>query len=238
MLSDKEKLEYDMLGIIREARQAIGCGAICAQLQENGYSISEATVGRLLRDLDRARYTDKAGFQGRTLSAAGMDRLSQLASKQRGMQWGVEFAAALQGHTKEQLLEVLVARRAIESELAALAAANATIAEVEKLDSIIEEQRQTIAAGGAAAQLDVDFHALIAQMARNRVLMAAVALIRQDDQLSPVLEHIRKQVNSAAYIDHRKIYQGIAGHSPVTARQAMTEHIDKLIDDVEKYYQA
>jgi GntR family L-lactate dehydrogenase operon transcriptional regulator len=236
MLGTREKLECDVLTIIRDSAQPVGCGAISHQLRNVGHSTSEATVGRVLRDLDNQGYTDKAGFQGRRLSALGLARLSQLENKQKSLQWGEEFASALRGHSKDQLLEVLVARRAIESELAYLAAINRSEEECRLLGSILERQRAALADGGGAAQEDVDFHAMIAHMARNRVLGAAIALIRQDTQLSPVLEYIRRRVKSLVYIDHQKLVQAIIAGQAETARELMTEHINNLIKDVEKYW--
>ena len=231
MLNEREQLERDVLTMVRENVQPIGCGALSQMLQAQGYNISEATVGRVLRELDNLGFTEKAGFQGRVLSAQGIVRLDELESKRRRREWGEEFANALSGHTKDQLLEVLVARRAIEAELACLAAANRTDEEVKQLSELLAKQ------GGSAAEEDVEFHALIAHMARNRVLGAAIALIRQDTQLSPVLEYIRRHVKSMVYVDHRNLAQAIINSQPETAREVMTEHINNLISDVEKYWQ-
>lgn len=236
MLSERDKLERDMLEIIRDSTQPVGCGHISQLLQSGGHSISEATVGRLLRDLDNRGYTDKAGFQGRSLSVRGVERLAELTNKEKSLQWGAEFTSTLRGHGKEELLEVLIARRAIESELAWLAAANRTPAEAAQLSEILERQRLALAGGGTAAQEDVDFHALIARMAKNRVLGSAIALIRQDTQLSPVLEYIRRRVKSMVYIDHQRLVEAIADKRADDARAVMTDHINNLIKDVEKYW--
>ncbi len=236
MLSKREKLESDLLTIIRDSTQPVGCGHISQILQSMGHSISEATVGRLLRDLDSQGLTDKAGFQGRSLSAQGTARLEALKTRQKNLEWGIEFASSLRSHTKGQLLEVLVARRAIESELAYLAAANCQDADAAQLRDVIERQRQALDAGGGAAQEDVDFHALVARMAGNRVLGAAIALIRQDTQLSPVLEYIRRRVKSPVYIDHKRLAEAIAVRRADDAREIMAEHINNLMKDVEKYW--
>lgn len=237
MLSEKERLEADALAIIRDAAQPVGSGALSGLLRQLGHVVSEATIGRLLREFDLAGYTLKAGFQGRTLSAEGREHLQALANKEKSLLWGVEFADAIKGHEKEKLLEVLIARRAIESELAALAAGNATAEGLKILNSIVDEQRRTLAAGGMTARQDVDFHAVIARMARNRVLESAIGLIRQDTQLSPVLEYIRKHVHSMIYIDHDNIRKAISSRQPAQARDAMIIHIDNLIADVERYWE-
>jgi GntR family transcriptional regulator, transcriptional repressor for pyruvate dehydrogenase complex len=236
MADDRGTLEQNILTIIRDSPQPMGCGAISHLLSKQGVSISEATVGRLLRDMDNQGHTEKAGFQGRLLSAQGMTRLAQLENRQKGRQWGEDFANALNGHTKEQLLEVLVARRAIESELAYLAAVNRTKDEAKALAGVLERQRMALATGSGAAQDDVDFHAIICGMARNRVLAAAVTLIRQDTQLSPILEYIRRHVKSLIYIDHQKIAEAISQGRADGAREGMTEHINNLMRDVEKYW--
>ena len=237
MLSDREKLEYDVLTIIRDANGPMGCGSLAVKLQSLGHSVSEATVGRILRDLDFAGFTEKAGFRGRKLSADGQGRLAKLENKDRRLKWGQELMAAVQGHTKEQLLEVLVARRVIESELAYLAAKNASKLELASLKAILDRQRYMLECGDGAATEDVDFHNIIALMSRNRVLAAAIALIRQDTQLSPILEHIRLHVQSLVYVDHQKIVENIANGQADEAKASMVEHINNLIRDVERYWE-
>ncbi|MDU4960111.1 MAG: FCD domain-containing protein [Sporomusaceae bacterium] len=237
MLNERERLEADCLAVIRDADQPVGCGTLSSVLRQLGHVVSEATVGRLLRDFDQTGYTQKAGFQGRVLSAAGRERLAALADKERSLQWGAEFSEAIKGHDKEKLLEVLIARRAIESELAALAAVNATAEELRLLNAIVDEQRRTLAAGEMTARQDVDFHAMIARMARNQILASAIGLIRQDTQLSPVLEYIRKHVHSKLYIDHDNIRKAILARRSDQARQAMTAHLDSLMADVERFWE-
>ncbi len=237
MLSDREKLEYDILSIIYESNgRPMGCGSIAIKLQALGYSLSEATIGRMLRDLDIAALTEKAGFQGRKLSSAGGNRLYELASKERRLKQGEELLAAIQGHTREQLLEVLIARRAIEGELAYLAAQNATPDNILALETALSRQRAAAASQETAAAEDVIFHNLIVAIAKNRVLAAAINLIRQDTHLSPVLQHIRLHVHSLVYVDHQNIVDSIKSRNGDTARAAMVAHINNLISDVEKYW--
>ena len=235
MLNDREKLEHDMLLILGETVHPIGCGTLSTLLAKREYDLSEATVGRLLRDFDIAGYTEKSGFQGRTLSESGRSRLVALMEREKRFHWETEFSSAVKGHAKEQLLEVLVARRAIESERAALAAENATPGDLEKLRTVVEQQRKTLVSGLVTADQDVAFHACIAAMSGNRVLGAAIALIRQDSQLSPVLEGIRRHVHSMVYIDHAAVCDAIVAQDPEAARQAMIRHINNVIADVRRY---
>jgi len=238
VINDKERLERDILALIRDFVKPVGCGAIAAKLQGKEHHISEATVGRILREMDVAGYTEKSGFQGRALSPKGLKRLEELENKKRRSKWETELIQSIQGHTKEQLLEVLIARRAIESELAYLAAQNATDQEIQHLREIVERQRVVLADGRGAAEEDVNFHATIAAMSRNRVLEAAIALIRQDTQLSPVLEFIRLQVHSFVLVDHQAVLEHILNRKSDQAKTAMIEHMNNLIRDVEKYWES
>ena len=237
VLGERERLEYDVLTILKNSIQPMGCGSIRDALQIQGYSISDATIGRILREMDIAGLTDKAGYLGRKISAVGINRLAELDNKNRRLKWGEELAKAVQGHTKDQLLEVLVARRVIEGELAYLAAQNATKEELQHLASVLRQQLETLEKGEGASEEDVEFHNVITNMARNKVLAAAVAVIRLDTQLSSVLEYIRKQVHSSVYVDHQKIFQNIAKGQPEEAKAAMNEHINGLIADVGKYWE-
>ena len=236
MLNEKEAVEKELLLLLRDSNQPAGCGSLCAALQARGFRISEATTGRLLRDFDLQSYTEKAGYQGRCLSSAGEARLQELLQVERRQQWREELTSAVQGHTKEELLEVLVARDAIEGAIASLAAHKATPADVLSLTNILTRQQLMAQTEQVAADEDVTFHEELARIAGNKILRASIGLIRQDHQLSPVLETIRRKVGSKIHIDHQRIVDAIRAKDPVAAKAAMHQHITGLIHDVEKYW--
>ncbi len=236
MLNEKEAVEKELLLLLRDSAQPAGCGSLCAALQARGFRISEATTGRLLRDFDLQSYTEKAGYQGRCLSITGEARLQSLLKLESRHKWREELTQAVQGRTKDELLEVLVARDAIEGAIAALAAQKATPADVLALTNILSRQQLMAQTEQVAADEDVTFHEELARIAGNKILRASIGLIRQDHQLSPVLETIRRKVGSKIHIDHQRIVDAIAAHEPETARAAMHHHINGLIHDVEKYW--
>ena len=236
MLNQKERLEADALAVIRDANQPMGSCKLRHMLFQMGHDVSEATVGRILQKFDKYGYTVKAGFRGRSLSAAGRARLAKFAVKETNLFWGTNFSEVLLSQQKDHLLEVLVARRAIESELAALAAVNGTVAEIRQLYAIVEEQRRRNSTGNITAKQDVDFHATIARMARNKTLASILGLTRQDKHLTPVFEYIRKRVQSVIIIDHVRIFKAIVARQPEQARIAMGRHIDNIIADIEQYW--
>lgn len=236
MLNEKETLEKEILLMLKDSSQPAGCGSLCTALQMKGFRISEATTGRILRELDHSGYTDKSGYQGRSLTVVGEARVQELLQTERRQQLGQELTQAVQGHTKEQLLEVLVARTAIEGALAELAARRANHDDIAVLSSILDRQLHGLQTDRMTADEDVAFHAELAKVAGNKTLAAAIGLIRQDHQLSPALEIIRRRVGSKFYIDHKRIVEAIENHDPVAAKSAMYRHIEGLMQDVEKYW--
>jgi len=236
LLNEKEALEKQILLLLLDSDQPAGCGSLCTALQAKGFRISEATTGRMLRDFDTLKLTEKTGYQGRCLSKTGEIRLQELLQAERRLQWGEELTQAVQGHTKAQLLEVLVARVAIEGALASLAAKNATPADIVSLTTILNRQKTMAETDLIAAAEDVAFHAELARIAGNKILAAAIGLIRQDHQLSPVLETIRRKVGGKIYIDHNRVFEAIRERNTIAARNAMCVHLEGLMQDVEKYW--
>ena len=143
----------------------------------------------------------------------------------------------MESKTPEELIDILVARRAIEREIARLAAIHATEEEIKDLWQVQRlHHERTHHSKGMAAEQDVAFHRILAKASRNKVLEGAMELIRQDGQLSPVLEYIRKEVHSVVALDHAKIAKAVEQHEPELAEKAMVDHIENLIRDVKKYW--
>ncbi|NPV70932.1 MAG: FCD domain-containing protein [Firmicutes bacterium] len=236
MLGPKEELEYNILRVASAAGDLIGSGTLCHGLDQYGMRISEATAGRLLRNLDKKGYTERVSFKGRRLTDLGRNRLQELAGERERASFGSELLKVLKARGKQELIDILIARRAIERETARLAAQNANAAEVAELGDIIRRHREVVKSGGSGSDEDVRFHQLISSASRNKVLMAAADLIRQDGQLAPMLTVIRKSVHSTVVDDHIRIYEAIRAGDPAAAESAMVTHIENLIRDVRKYW--
>ncbi len=237
VLSEKEEVEYRILKAIGEAQEPLGSGAVSDYLRQAGLKISEATAGRVLRELDRNKLTLRVGFQGRLLTEAGQARREELSRERERAFYGSELLNVLRVHGKDELLDLLEARRVIERETTRLAALRANPEDLAQLRRIIERHEQNAKEGMSGADEDGQFHKLIGRMAGNKVLMAALDLIRQDGQLTPVLEYIRKHVHSTVVTDHKKICAAIAAGDSTVAEVAMVQHIDNIVTDVQKYWE-
>ncbi len=234
---NKERQEYLTLLIINQSQSPVGSGYLSREFKNYGLDVSEATAGRILAQMDSLNYTNRIGYQGRTLTSKGTERLKELEEKKIRSDQGQEFFRALESRTKDELIDILVARRAIEREIARLAASNATEDEIKGLWHIQRMQKERVAhVRGGAAEQDVAFHRIVAKASRNKVLEGAMELIRQDGQLAPVLEFIRKEVHSVVSLDHAKIVTAIEKRDPDLAEKAMVDHLENIIRDVKRYW--
>lgn len=237
MLTDREKQEYLALLTVHQSESPVGSGYLSRELRNYGWEVSEATAGRILANFDNIGYTTKLGFQGRVLSPLGIEKLKELEDKKVRLNQGYEFFKILESKTPDELIDILVARKAIEREIARLAALNATDEDIKELWQIQNLQKERIAhARGGAAEQDVAFHRVLAKASRNKVLEGAMNLIRQDAQLTPVLEYVRKEVHSIVSLDHANIARAIELRDADKAEKAMVDHIENLIRDVKKYW--
>ncbi|KLU58856.1 putative L-lactate dehydrogenase operon regulatory protein [Peptococcaceae bacterium CEB3] len=231
-----EKYYFEILSILEEKTQPFGSGLLSQLLREKGYGLSEATVGRVLSSMDRQGLTKKLNFQGRTITDKGRSRLEQMRGQYRRLADGNRFVETLGSRKKEDLLDVLVARKAIEREVARLAAVNASEEDIRRMKGILREQQEYSEEQKLSAEHDTKFHKLLGEAAGNKVLAVAMDVIRHDAQLSPILEYIRCQVGGKLVVDHAEIVKAIEAHDPDRAEQAMIHHVQGLIDDVGKYW--
>lgn len=231
---EEKQEQLVLLKLIAESEIPVGSGSACRALNEATFTVSEATAGRLLRLLDQQGLTRREGFKGRVLTKYGEERLQAYVQEEKRRHFSLQLAQLVKSRNMAELVEILVARKAIEREIARLAACNISAEQLCLMETIVFPGQRFGAS--SVAQQDVEFHNLLAEAAGNKVLKAALDLIRQDAQLSPVLEYIRTQVHSQVLQDHMKIVGALKGRDPEAADRAMVEHIENLIADVQQYW--
>lgn len=132
--------------------------------------------------------------------------------------------------------ELTEARRLIEGEVAALAAATITDEELAQLakimDDMVAENANDVRGEGA----DRRFHVAIARASRNSALVTVVENLWDLRYKSPLcramLERAR-QVGMRPRIDeHQEILMALRDRNPAGARNAMREHLGRVIDNL------
>jgi len=236
MSTKQEQFEYEALSIMSQSVVPVGSSALSILMRKAGLNISAATIGRQLSDFDYSGMTTKHGFRGRTITESGRVRLAELREKLKWQDLSAKFYKTLDVQTKDNLIDILTARRGIEREIARLAAIKSTPSDISLIREAFEMQSEKAASGGLIFDSDLVFHRAVAAASKNEVLAAAYDFIWQNGKLSPVMEYIRMYVNGKIVIDHSKILSAIEANSPQEAELLMVSHIESLIDDVQQYW--
>ena len=123
---------------------------------------------------------------------------------------------------RTQLFEV---RRMLEAEAAALAAKRRSLGDLELMHEATDEMEAAIDSADAYVAADIRYHLVIAEATGNRLLLHLMQAIRErlTEMFGTVFKFPGGPERSVA--QHRLITQAIAAEDAERARQAMTEHI-------------
>lgn len=231
------ELEWDVLDLLATNSRPVGAIHLAAILGEK-HRTSQAAIGRLLLDLDRRGLTTKVSNQGRTLTKEGQAYCREVHRQRVREHENDAFVQSMTGTSVKTLMDVLVARRALERETARLAAIHATLPEIEELWSVINRQEEELRLGRYGQEPDFEFHNLVAKASRNAVLQHALTVIRSASELSTLTSFIRYRLGGSVAGSHRRIVERIADRDPSGAVQAMDEHISYLLEHIYEYFKS
>jgi len=135
-------------------------------------------------------------------------------------------------HEGEGPFELLRARWLIEGEVAAMAAREATDADLASIRAALTEMEKLEKQHLDCSAFDREFHLRIAASTRNGVLQAVVEDLwdRGRGAMWRLMEqHFQTPALQAASVnDHRAILQALAAHDPREARNAMRAHLKRV----------
>lgn len=229
------QLEYEFLQALGKAEAPLGASTLVHTLGKK-YELSQATIGRKLMEFDIDGYTVLEGRKGRVLTDKGMARVAYLEKELQQKNVNSQLLQLLNNSGESALLDVLVARRALEREIASLAAQRATAEDIRLLEASIASQLELLSRNIIPYEEDREFHTLLALAARNQVLLHAAQLVWQTGRDFLETAYIRRTVGSELVVDHRKILDAVIAGSAEQAETAMITHINDLIEDVKRYY--
>lgn len=232
----RDDVYFKALYIMSESTGPVGAWKLSRMLSQKGLRVSEATAGRLLRAMEDRGHVSSEGRTGRVITPKGKEVLKEWLDSQVRNKTHTAFMESLKIRRRQELIDVLVARRAIEAETAALAALNATSRDTEELWRIVEEHQAILESGMSGIEKDLEFHRALASASKNKVLAGALDVIYHDPDIGRALEYIRAKVGSSMVEDHREILKEVARKDPEAARQAMVRHISNVINDVNRYW--
>lgn len=195
-----------MEGLIREGRWAVGDRIPAEPELAKSFSVSHNTIREALQSLIHAGILEARPGDGTYVIAN--DR----------------FAVAMNNKLREaELHQILEARRALEKEIARLAAANRTDADLRQL----EQDWQTCQARSSQGiEDDMRFHASVAAATHNPVLAELYRVIVS--YLQDNLEHIlaEKQYDAGAMQLHADLLDAIRSHDADTAEAIIVRIVE------------
>jgi len=137
----------------------------------------------------------------------------------------LDFVVLLNSVTLRELFEV---RKAVEVELAALAAERATEEDLARIQSILANQKQNLENTANFVNEDLNFHSAVAAAAHNVLFIAIL------ESLSSLMLQSRRKLAlnerdlSKSFHDHEKVVREILKRNATGARSAMYQHLDRV----------
>jgi GntR family transcriptional regulator, transcriptional repressor for pyruvate dehydrogenase complex len=237
MLRDREGTMLALLGMLAEAGEPVGTRTAASGLADRyDTKLSESTVSRLLQEMDQRGWTVPVATKGRVLTAEGRARHEKLVISAQASD---TFSSAVSVHSVGDLLELLHARKAVESAVAADAANHCTEADLAELRDFMQLQADELAIDSSNGRSGLLFHRRIAQMSTNAMLkvLSGVVLAPQLDHIEYVMDIILGEHHQELSVvdHHRAIVEAIEAGDGVAAEAAMDRHFAELIGEAERY---
>jgi GntR family transcriptional regulator, transcriptional repressor for pyruvate dehydrogenase complex len=188
------------------------------------FQVSRSSVREAIRALESMGLVRIRTGAGTFVASTSESLLSPLVS------------AILSRH--DLLSDTFETRRAVEPEIAALAARRATAIEIGQMQEVLEEQARQIARGESGVEGDTAFHSLLTRSVKNKIFL------RLDDVLVDILRESREQSlqihgrPSRSLAGHRQILRAIRARAPARARRAMLQHLTAIERNILRFTNA
>lgn len=132
------------------------------------------------------------------------------------------------------LLELLEARKILETQMAAVAAEKADAEDLKKMEQAVQRMDKSRDLVNEALQADLDFHLFLAKATKNRVL-AKIMMVITDLMMESFRTAVRIPGGIGKAIQfHGEILSAITKRRPDLARRNMMQHLEDAQEDLRK----
>ncbi|MBU0588156.1 MAG: FadR family transcriptional regulator [Gammaproteobacteria bacterium] len=140
--------------------------------------------------------------------------------------------------SKQAVIQMVEVRRALEAEVAGLAAQRRSKADVKRIRQCIQALDKAVRAGGDGVDEDVQYHRAIAETARNPFLIGTLEylgqFLRGATRVTRANEARRADFARQVKDEHDMIYRAIEAGDAAAARQAAAQHMNNAILRIEQ----
>ena len=135
---------------------------------------------------------------------------------------------------REQLLEVLEVRRALEKEIMDMVIRRASDEELEELGKLVEVLMETHRKDGRLTELDKEFHSRVYSLCHNKIMQSLVELLKENmEHLWEFPLHMDDPFrDSMPY--HELLYLAIKNRNVAKAQKINNKLLDCVYDDIVK----
>lgn len=224
---------FIILYSLSKSKKPLGSWVLKEEITKCGESISFATVGRLLKQLDNVGLTRLVQNKGRVLTEKGYYYLEKLRNDLEKKKIEGELKDSIHPKNIMDITELLKIRKIIEKEIIKLVVANATNDDIKQLERTIFLHHTSDESKDKEIPL-IDFHALLSEISRNRILDSVLKLlIHEELMLEEKFPDIAKKLREAHHIEqHKQILEAVKKRDLDSAIKHTEEHIQHLIDSV------
>ncbi len=207
-----------LAGEIRAGRLASGDKLPTEAALSQQFSVSRTVVREAMSRLKSLRLVDSRQGSGVYVREADIPPLS----------FDANYAVS-----KEAVVQMVELRRALEAEVAALAAQRGTPAQLRRIRTAVKALDKAVAAGGDGVLEDVDFHRAVAEGANNPFLLSTLQYLGRfvvgAVRVTRANEARRHDFAQEVRLEHARIAQAIAARDSAAARHAACDHMDNAI---------
>jgi GntR family transcriptional repressor for pyruvate dehydrogenase complex len=174
----------------------------------------------------------------RTVVREALSRLKSLKLVDSRQGSGVYVSAhppfeAQHAVSQEAVIQMVEVRRALEAEVAGLAAQRRSKADLQRIQQAVHDLESAVQAGGDGVAQDMNFHRAIADAAANPFLLQTLAYLGQflhgATQVTRANEARRVDFAAQVQAEHNAIVQAVQDCNAQAARQAASAHMDNAI---------
>ncbi len=140
--------------------------------------------------------------------------------------------------SRQAVIQMVEVRRALEAEVAGLAAQRRTQTDIKRIRKSIDLLDKAVQAGGDGVDEDVQYHRAIAEAARNPFLIGTLEylgqFLRGATRVTRANEARRADFARQVRNEHDKILRAIEAADAAAARRAAARHMDNAIMRIEQ----
>ena len=140
--------------------------------------------------------------------------------------------------SRQAVIQMVEVRRALEAEVAALAAQRRNATDIERIRQAIVALDEAVKAGGDGADEDVNYHRAIADAAQNPFLISTLDYLRQFlrgvTRVTRANEARRADFARQVRDEHKAIAAAIEAGDATRARRVAARHMDNAIKRIEQ----